>query len=241
MLPLFDGCVNEPVGWDTLSVVRPACIPHTCFTLCTTTLLSLTVITPPNPCIICNTGPLLALLSRHRLPHSHPHKQHQTLAPTPKITPEITLTKHKQGPYYCSAGTGCSIGRDIADVHYKACLYSGINISGTNAEVMPSQWEYQVGDDQGLVGCGYFQNKGVLFVSFLLCSAVSDGRIVARPFFTRSSCFRASAFNSPTPPHKAEHHTRAHSFYAHTRASLLSQRLSHTFSPGWPLPGHGGR
>lgn len=37
------------------------------------------------------------------------------------------------------------MGRDIADVHYKACLYAGINISGTNAEVMPAQWEYQVG------------------------------------------------------------------------------------------------
>ncbi len=24
-----------------------------------------------------------------------------------------------QGPYYCSAGTGNSMGRDIADVHYK--------------------------------------------------------------------------------------------------------------------------
>jgi glutamine synthetase len=50
-----------------------------------------------------------------------------------------------QGPYYCSAGTGCAIGRDLADVHYKMCLYSGVNISGVNAEVMPAQWEYQVG------------------------------------------------------------------------------------------------
>lgn len=49
-----------------------------------------------------------------------------------------------QGPYYCSAGTGNAIGRDISDVHYKACLYAGVNISGTNAEVMPAQWEYQV-------------------------------------------------------------------------------------------------
>ncbi len=51
-----------------------------------------------------------------------------------------------QGPYYCSNGTGASIGREIADVHYKMCLYAGINISGTNAEVMPSQWEYQARD-----------------------------------------------------------------------------------------------
>ena len=49
-----------------------------------------------------------------------------------------------QGPYYCSVGAGCAIGRDIVEAHYKACLYAGINISGVNAEVMPAQWEYQV-------------------------------------------------------------------------------------------------
>jgi glutamine synthetase len=50
-----------------------------------------------------------------------------------------------QGPYYCSVGAANCFGRIIADMHYKACLYAGINISGTNAEVMPGQWEYQVG------------------------------------------------------------------------------------------------
>ena len=49
-----------------------------------------------------------------------------------------------QGPYYCSAGAGAAIGRDIIEAHYKACLYAGVNISGVNAEVMPAQWEYQV-------------------------------------------------------------------------------------------------
>tara|TARA_B110001450_G_C17557417_1_gene455250 strand:+ start:293 stop:895 length:603 start_codon:yes stop_codon:yes gene_type:complete len=42
-----------------------------------------------------------------------------------------------QGPFYCSVGGNCSFGRNVADAHYKACLYSGIKISGTNAEVMP--------------------------------------------------------------------------------------------------------
>ena len=36
------------------------------------------------------------------------------------------------------------------DAHYKACLYSGIKISGTNCEVMPGQWEYQVGPCLGI-------------------------------------------------------------------------------------------
>ena len=42
-----------------------------------------------------------------------------------------------QGPYYCSVGGNVAFGREIADYHYKACLYAGIKISGTNAEVMP--------------------------------------------------------------------------------------------------------
>lgn len=47
-----------------------------------------------------------------------------------------------QGPYYCSVGGNVCFGRSIADGHYKACLYSGLTISGTNAEVMPGQWEF---------------------------------------------------------------------------------------------------
>ena len=38
----------------------------------------------------------------------------------------------------------------IVEAHYKACLYAGINVSGTNAEVMPGQWEYQVGPTEGI-------------------------------------------------------------------------------------------
>merc|ERR550537_110315 len=44
-----------------------------------------------------------------------------------------------QGPYYCSAGTGASIGRAVADDHYGKCIVAGVKIAGTNAEVMPSQ------------------------------------------------------------------------------------------------------
>ena len=47
-----------------------------------------------------------------------------------------------QGPYYCSVGGNVAFGRAVADAHYKSCLYAGVKISGTNAEVMPGQWEY---------------------------------------------------------------------------------------------------
>ena len=57
-----------------------------------------------------------------------------------------------QGPYYCANGTGKVFCRDIVEAHYKACMYAGIQISGTNAEVMPAQWEFQVGICDGIDG-----------------------------------------------------------------------------------------
>ncbi|KAI0445389.1 hypothetical protein F4803DRAFT_508691 [Xylaria telfairii] len=55
-----------------------------------------------------------------------------------------------QGPYYCGVGAGRVMCRDVVDAHYKACLYAGVKISGTNAEVMPAQWEFQVGPCEGI-------------------------------------------------------------------------------------------
>ena len=55
-----------------------------------------------------------------------------------------------QGPYYCSVGANICYGRAIIDAHYKACLFAQIKISGTNAEVMPGQWEFQVGPCLGI-------------------------------------------------------------------------------------------
>ncbi|KAJ3075389.1 glutamate--ammonia ligase [Quaeritorhiza haematococci] len=55
-----------------------------------------------------------------------------------------------QGPYYCGVGATKVMGRDIVEAHWKACVYAGINISGTNAEVMPAQWEFQVGPCEGI-------------------------------------------------------------------------------------------
>tara|TARA_Y100001978_G_C23652107_1_gene413991 strand:+ start:322 stop:1305 length:984 start_codon:yes stop_codon:yes gene_type:complete len=50
-----------------------------------------------------------------------------------------------QGPFYCGVGADEVYGRDIVEDHMEACLNAGICISGINAEVMPGQWEYQVG------------------------------------------------------------------------------------------------
>ena len=50
-----------------------------------------------------------------------------------------------QGGYYCGVGSDEVYGRDIVEDHLEACLLADLEISGINAEVMPAQWEFQVG------------------------------------------------------------------------------------------------
>ncbi len=50
-----------------------------------------------------------------------------------------------QGPFYCSVGSEVAFGRDLAETHLAACLEAGLFIYGLNAEVMPGQWEFQIG------------------------------------------------------------------------------------------------
>jgi len=50
-----------------------------------------------------------------------------------------------QGPYYCGVGADEIWGRDIVEAHTTACMEAGLHISGTNAEVMMGQWEFQIG------------------------------------------------------------------------------------------------
>ena len=51
----------------------------------------------------------------------------------------------QQGPYYCGVGTEKVYGRDLIEAHTQACIDAGIMIYGINAEVMPGQWEFQIG------------------------------------------------------------------------------------------------
>ncbi|MBA3499605.1 MAG: glutamine synthetase beta-grasp domain-containing protein [Myxococcota bacterium] len=50
-----------------------------------------------------------------------------------------------QGGYYCGVGYDEVFGRKVVEAHAAACMKAGIAICGTNAEVMPAQWEFQVG------------------------------------------------------------------------------------------------
>jgi glutamine synthetase len=50
-----------------------------------------------------------------------------------------------QGPFYCSVGADVNYGREIAEEHMQACMDANLAFYGINAEVMPGQWEFQIG------------------------------------------------------------------------------------------------
>ena len=51
----------------------------------------------------------------------------------------------EQGPFYCGVGTDKVFGRDLVENHLEACFYMDLEVTGINAEVMPGQWEFQLG------------------------------------------------------------------------------------------------
>lgn len=51
-----------------------------------------------------------------------------------------------QGKYYCAVGADRIVGRKMVEEHLFACLDADLVFAGINAEVMPGQWEYQMGN-----------------------------------------------------------------------------------------------
>lgn len=86
----------------------------------------------------------------------------------------------EQGPYYCGVGYDEAYGAYIVDEHTQACIDYDIAICGTNAEVMPAQWEFQIGAKDPLT--------------------VADDLIVARYLLYRTAAFfKATATLHPKP------------------------------------------
>lgn len=79
--------------------------------------------------------------------------------------PLENISECVQGEFYCSVGANKAFGRAISDKHLIYCLEAGINICGTNAEVAPSQWEFQIGTcdmltvSDDLITARYLLNK----------------------------------------------------------------------------------
>lgn len=81
-----------------------------------------------------------------------------------------------QGPFYCGTGADKAYGREIVEQHMQACVDAGLCIYGINAEVMPGQWEYQVGyrgfENDNLDGLTICDHQ--MFARWLLCRIAED-------------------------------------------------------------------
>ena len=69
-----------------------------------------------------------------------------------------------QGPYYCGSGADVAFGRMVCDEHMRMCTKAGLKLTGTNAEVLPGQWEFQIlgggiAAADGLVMARYIMNR----------------------------------------------------------------------------------
>ena len=82
-------------------------------------------------------------------------KNEEQLEPLFGMEQEFFITKNekilgfndnqkKQGEYYCGVGCHNSISRTFIEEAFDNCLYAGLNLTGLNAEVAPSQWEFQI-------------------------------------------------------------------------------------------------
>lgn len=59
--------------------------------------------------------------------------------------PEGSGYPASQGRYYCGVGCDEVFGEEVMEEHTRVCLAAGLSLAGVNAEVMPAQWEFQVG------------------------------------------------------------------------------------------------
>lgn len=56
----------------------------------------------------------------------------------------------EQGLHYCGTKSLTHEGRQLAEKHMLLCLRAGLSVSGINAEVLPGQWEFQIGPCTGI-------------------------------------------------------------------------------------------
>lgn len=147
-----------------------------------------------------------------------------------------------QGPYYCSVGSDRAFGRQIAEEHARLCIDAGLMYYGLNAEVMPGQWEFQIGY-RGLAeeDAGLLNTADHLWIARYLLHRVAErhgviASLANKPvagdwngsgMHTNFSCAATRAPDGMAAIHKAER-LLAHAHEAHIAVygDGLEQRLT---------------
>ena len=100
---------------------------------------------PTNTRAACGRDAQEVSATRSRCSASSRSTRSSTRPPAGRPASPTTGSPRPQGPYYCGVGALKIHGRDLIEEHTTACIEAGLGISGTNAEVMPGQWEFQIG------------------------------------------------------------------------------------------------
>ena len=154
----YDGSsTDQAPGEDSEVLIKPRAIFKDPFRGGNNILVLTDTYTPAGEPLPTNTrAKAAAIFEESRVKAEEPIfglEQEYTLFNLDKTTPlgwPVNGYPGPQGPYYCGAGADRSFGRDVCEAHYTACLFAGIDVSGINAEVMPGQWEFQVGPVAGI-------------------------------------------------------------------------------------------
>ncbi len=146
----FDGSSTyQAIGEDSDLILKPVCLVRDPLKEGPNYLVLCEVLNPDGTPHETNTRAQLADLM------SKVQKEHD---PWIGFEQEYTLFKGRdplgwpqggypapQGPFYCGVGADEVFGRPLVEEHTEACLDAGLMIFGVNAEVMPGQWEFQMG------------------------------------------------------------------------------------------------
>jgi len=68
------------------------------------------------------------------------------------VPPGVDSVKccNEQGQYYCSIGSENALGRQVLNSFISHAMEAELSLYGTNAEVAPGQWEFQIGTVPGI-------------------------------------------------------------------------------------------
>jgi glutamine synthetase len=66
-----------------------------------------------------------------------------------ETTPQ-TQSHEQSNHYYCSIGASFTSGRDVAEAHCTACLFSGLNFKSFNSESSLAEWKFEIGPLDGV-------------------------------------------------------------------------------------------
>jgi len=152
----FDGSsTKQAPGHDSEVCLKPVAIFNDPFRGAPNILVLCECIKPDGTPVSTNTrDPAVAVFNRDlSLEPWYGLEQEYTLFHSDRRTPlgwPAGGYPGPQGPYYCGIGAENAFGRLIVESHYRACLFAGVKIAGINAEVMPGQWEFQIGPCTGI-------------------------------------------------------------------------------------------